>query len=147
MSCKSRMIVPHVRPKDLLLIAGIVWMAAGGNVFNIGIRDFARNWNHNYLYIAGSAAVYFLFFVYIFYPLLGKHNMRISGMSREKMPFYSFFDKKSFITMVCMITFGILLRKLNLVPAAIIGFLYCGIGGALITTGALFIPKFIVWPE
>ena len=40
MHYKNKRLIPHIRPKYLLLIAGIVWFIAGANVFNIGIKDF-----------------------------------------------------------------------------------------------------------
>ena len=145
MHCKNRGLIPHIKPKYLLLIAGIVWFIAGANVFNIGVSDFINSWHNNHLYLLGSFAVYLIFVIYIFRPLVVKHNARISEMRCEKVPFYLFFDKKNYIIMVYMITLGVLLRSLQLLPSIIIGFFYCGIGGALITAGILFLQSFFLW--
>ena len=40
----------------LLLIAGIVWVFAGGNIPRIGIPDFTQNWQSNLLYLLGLPA-------------------------------------------------------------------------------------------
>lgn len=42
-----------------------------------------------------------------------------------------------------MITGGLLLRNSHLLPAIVIGILYCGIGTSLLGAGLLFLKKFI----
>lgn len=131
-----------VKPKYLLLIAGIVWFLAGTNIFVIGINSFIAGWNNNILYILPSFIVMFIFIKLIFYPLVQKHHSRIIKFQEDK-PFYHFFDKKSYIIMACMMTVGITLRQLNILPIIVIGMLYIGIGFSLIIAGLLFIIKFI----
>ena len=41
----------HVTPKYLLLIAGIVWMIAGGNILRIGFVEFVSSWNQHFIYL------------------------------------------------------------------------------------------------
>lgn len=147
MNDRNCRLIPCISPKHLLWLAGIVWFIAGGNVFYIGIKAFMHSSHVNPLYLLGSFAVYFIFMRYIFYPLFIKHNKRIMNMNCQKTPFYSFFDKKSYIVMVSMMTFGIVFRNLALFPPTVIGFLYCGIGASLITAGILFVGKFFIRVE
>ena len=51
----------------LLLIAGIVWVFAGGNILRIGIPDFAQN--SNLLYLLGAAGIFLIFMTLIFIGL------------------------------------------------------------------------------
>ncbi len=132
----------NVKPKYLLLIAGIVWFLAGTNIFIIGITSFISSWNNNILYLFPSFVVMFIFTKLIFYPLVQKHHNRITNLEEDK-PFYHFFDKKSYIIMICMMTVGITLRQLKILPSIVIGMLYIGIGFSLIIAGLLFIIKFI----
>ena len=61
---------------------------------------------------------------------------------KAQMPFYYFFDRKSYLIMVCMMTLGVLIRKLQLTPEWSIAFFYSGLGLALFSCGVKFIWKF-----
>ena len=52
-------------PMYLLLIAGIVWVSAGGNILRIGILDFTQNWQSNLLYLLGAAGIFLIFMTLI----------------------------------------------------------------------------------
>ena len=138
-------IIPCVTPKDLLLIAGIVWMFAGGNILRIGVPDFIQYWHFSVWYLLGAAGVFLLFMGLIFYRLVQKHNARIMGISDNEVPFYKFFDRNSYLIMIFMITGGLLLRSSHLLPPIAIGVLYCGIGTSLIGAGVLLLQKFIFY--
>ncbi len=135
-------LLPHVPPKYLLLIAGIVWMIAGGNVLKIGFTDFMSNWHEQLIYVAGVLLVFILFML-IFSRLATKHNCRIASIEEEKVPFIHFFDKKSYLIMIFMITGGLLIRSAHVLPAIAIGVIYSGIGLALEGAGILFLKNFI----
>ena len=53
----------------LLLIAGIVWVFAGGNILRISIPDFAQNSQSNLLYLLGAAGIFLIFMTLIFIGL------------------------------------------------------------------------------
>lgn len=133
---------PRVAPQYLLLIAGLVWMIAGGNILRIGLPDFLHHWNQRIWCLLGAAAIFSLFMGRIFSRLVKKHHTRILGMGGEKVPVYWFFDRKSYFIMIFMISGGLLLRSSHVLPAIIIGVLYCGIGASLIGAGILFLIKF-----
>ena len=60
--------------------------------------------------------IFLIFYKLIFSPLVKKHHQRIMRMSIAKMAWYNFFDCKSYLIMICMMTLGVLIRKLQLVP-------------------------------
>ena len=97
-----------VRRNTLLLIAALVWSAAGFNILRIGLlacppyRTIV-----NYLL---SAVVFTVFQIFIFGRLVNKHTARISAYEEELHFFLKFFDVKSFIIMAVMMTGGIWLR-------------------------------------
>ncbi|MCB6366453.1 hypothetical protein LI291_09745 [Intestinibacillus massiliensis] len=136
--------IPCIKPKYLLFIAGFVWMIAGGNILRIGAPEFVQYWQSNALYLFGAIAVFLIFMSLVFYRLVQKHNARIMDMEDRKVPFYQFFDRKSYLMMIFMMTGGLLLRSAHLLPAIVIGVLYCGIGASLIGAGILFMKKFAV---
>lgn len=131
-----------VNNKTLLLIACIVWSAAGINILRIGIIEYPP-----YLSVINfllSAVVFAVFQFLIFGRLVKKHTKRIDGYGDRKQLFIKFFDVKSFIIMAVMMTGGILLRSLHLAPAVFIAVFYTGLGAALTLAGILFGKNFLV---
>ncbi len=125
-----------VRKQTLLLIASLVWIIAGFNILNIGISTY-KNYV-NILNIFLSLLVFLIFWFMIFNKLVIKHTHRIKNFKEELLFFLNFFDKKSFMIMAFMITFGVLIRKLHLAPDVFIAVFYSGLGSALFLSGILF---------
>ena len=128
-----------VNRQVLLITAGIVWIVAGANILRIGIVTWLND-SQYWLFKMGEATVVFLlFFILIFRRLYYKHTERITQKKQEKNCPFSFFDVKSWIVMIFMISLGISIRSLHLLPTSFISVLYTGLSLALIATGALFI--------
>ncbi|NJE39728.1 hypothetical protein E0K99_00115 [Faecalicoccus pleomorphus] len=127
-----------VLPKTLLLLAGIVWFIAGGNVTWIGIQSYADYLN--ILHLLGSSLV-FIFFLWMFSKIVQKHSLRIQGYT-SKQPFYFFFDRPSFIMMAFMMSMGIIFRVFHLVSFEFIAVFYTGLGLALCLAGLQFMLHF-----
>lgn len=131
-----------VKNNTLLLIACLVWAAAGFNILRIGIIEYPP-----YLSIINlllSAAVFTVFQIFIFGRLVKKHTKRIDDYGDQKQLFLKFFDVKSFIIMAVMMTGGILLRSLHLAPPVFIAVFYTGLGASLLLAGILFGRNFLV---
>lgn len=114
----------------LLLIASIVWLIAGFSVTRIGVIAYKDNLS--IVNVLFSVLIFCIFWFAIFKNLVTKHTIRIKGYFTEKQYFWNFFDFKSFIIMVFMMTLGISLRAFNLAPTNFIAILYVGIGTALV---------------
>lgn len=125
-----------VKKQYLLLIACAVWMIAGFNIFRIGIELYDPYLN--IINVIISLIVFGIFQSMIFGKLVKKHTKRIYGYENEKQPFYNFFDKPSFIIMISMMTFGIVLRSLEFVSRQFIAVFYSGLGASLLLAGILF---------
>lgn len=131
-----------VKKDTLLLIAALVWAAAGVNILRIGIIEYPP-----YLSVINallSAVVFSVFELFIFGRLVKKHTKRIDGYGKEKQLFIKFFDVKSFIIMAVMMTGGILIRSLHLAPEVFIAVFYTGLGAALLLAGIMFGRNFFV---
>lgn len=130
-------------PKNyLLLVAGLVWFAAGVNIIRIGITVSDRKWSP--LAVAAALAVFGLFYGLIFHRLIRKHTVRITGYDQNRIHILRFFDVKSYCIMAGMMTFGILLRRSQLWPAHCIRTFYTGLGASLLMAGAGFLANFIL---
>lgn len=125
----------------LLLIAALVWGAAGINILIIGIREYIGNFSVVNLIL--SVAVFIVFETFIFRRLVKKHTARINCYTEETQHFWKFFDVKSFIIMAAMITLGVVLRNTPAVPRVFIAVFYVGIGCAILTAGILFAAEYV----
>lgn len=129
-----------VKRNTLLLIAALVWSAAGFNILRIGLLAYPPYRTVvNYLL---SALVFIVFQIFIFRRLVKKHTARISAYEDELHFFLKFFDVKSFIIMAVMMTGGIWLRSSGAAPDRFIAFFYTGLGASLLLAGLLFACSF-----
>lgn len=132
-----------VSKKTLLLIAGIIWAFAGFRVLTIGVGDVQIN-NHNWvLNISFAAAIFYVFFKFIFSRMHSKHIRRIINSNLSKHCPFSFFDLKSYLIMGFMITFGITIRNIGIFNPVYVGTFYMGLGFALFMAGVLFLISYI----
>lgn len=127
-----------VSRQTLLIIAGSIWLLAGFNILRIGVMAWSRPEHYALLRIGEAITVFLLFFYFVFRRLFYKHTRRIEQKKDRSCPF-SFFDVKSWIVMIVMITFGILARSLHLFPLSFISVFYVGLSSALLITGLLFL--------
>ena len=131
----------HVHKNTLILIAGIVWAIAGFNIVRIGLVAYQGNFT--WWRVLLSVAVYAVFQIFIFGKMVGKHTNRILQYEEERQNFFRFFDTKSYLIMVFMMTLGIGLRVSGVVPNGFIAYFYTGLGASLLTAGVLFIVRYV----
>lgn len=117
----------------------ILLITAGINILRIGIITWLNN-SQDWMFKIGEATVVFLlFFILIFKRLYYKHTRRIDEKKKTRNCPFSFFDVKSWIIMIFMISLGITIRSFHLLPDSFISVFYTGLSIALILTGILFI--------
>lgn len=126
-----------VRNRTLLLLACIVWLAAGVNIVRIGLDAYGGG-HLNPLNAGLSVAVGLAFWTFVFSRLVSKHSDRIEGYGDERRFFLAFFDAPSFVIMAVMMTGGISIRSFGLAPEPFIAVFYTGLGVALTCAGAAF---------
>ena len=130
-----------VKKNTLLLLACLVWSAAGFNVLRLGLIAYpAYRGLWNYLL---SALVFSVFQIFVFGRLVKKHTGRIGAYTEERHFFLKFFDVRSFAIMAVMMTGGIGLRASRLAPERFIAVFYTGLGASLLLAGLLFGMNFI----
>lgn len=130
-----------ISTEKLLLVAGFVWIIAGGNIGNIGIGALT----HDHLVwwvLLGTLVVFLMFHLFVFKKLVKKHSERIRGFEEDKKQIWHFFDKKGYIIMAIMMGGGIALRASGLLPEWFIAFFYTGLGLALIVAGVSFVLRY-----
>lgn len=128
----------RVSRNTLLLCAGLFWVVAGANLLRIGIRYWMANPDYFLFKLSEMLVIFFVFLGFIFHNLFRKHSVRIIHKP-EKNPFFAFFDWKSWLIVVVMISLGISVRMFELLPGSFIAVFYTGLSLALIVTGFRFL--------
>lgn len=124
-----------VQKNTLLLLACLVWGAAGFNI----LADWPDGLSPAYVTVVNlllSAVVFGLFQRFVFGKLVKKHTGRIAAMEEKPQFFLKFFDGKAFAIMAVMMTVGIGLRASGLAPERFIAVFYSGLGASLLLAGA-----------
>lgn len=132
----------NVKKRNLLIIAGVVWLIAGFNVARFGVIAYLATGGQWYLY--ALSVIIFAIFGSMFFRLSQKHTDRITRYE-ERRPFWDFFDLKSYIIMAIMMGGGIGLRSAGIFPDFFVAFFYTGVGGALTLAGVLFIKNYLFY--
>ena len=132
-----------VIPKNrLILIAGLVWCAAGAMVSGIGLPLLWKLGFTQLVLYPLAGLVFLIFYFLIFSRLVAKHSERIRARSEQRLPFWKFFDASSYVVMAVMMMGGRWLRVAHIVPNWMIAFFYSGLGTALFSCGVRFLSAF-----
>lgn len=125
-----------VKRNTLLLLACLVWSAAGFNILRIGLMAYPPYISVQNVLL--SILVFTVFQIFIFGKLVKKHTARISAYQEERHFFLKFFDGKAFAVMAVMMAGGIGLRVSGFAPERFIAVFYTGLGASLLLAGVLF---------
>lgn len=109
----------QVKKNTLLLLACLVWTAAGSTSSASACWPYATQVSLPHILL--SLLVFFLFQVFVFGRLVGKHTRRILGYWEDRQFFLRFFDKKSFLLMAGMMSLGMFLRVSGLAAGPLPG--------------------------
>lgn len=131
-----------VKKNILYLFAGLFWFIAGINVVRIGADVMHDTQSRLFVFLTLVLIIFFLFFQFVFARIVRENVTRIEQFEDEFIPFWKFMDKKGYIIMLFMITLGVTVRYLNLLPDFFISFFYIGLGGALTLTAFKYIPHY-----
>lgn len=130
---------PKTNKRNLFFIAGLVWAIAGFNVLKIGVEEYIIMDNFRAISLLLGIIGFVLFFSKVFYKMFKKHSKRIISMENEYPCLFSFFDKKGYLIMVFMMTFGISLRVFNLISGVALVTIYTAIGLSLSVSAICFL--------
>lgn len=134
----------RIKKQPLIAVAGVVWLLAGLNVAILGVRAaIGMRGVAAIILIAlvGGVIAVFSAFHSLFSKLVKKNAQRIADLEGERHLVFRFFDRKSYIMMMVMMSFGIGMRAAGLFPNWFIAFFYTGLGLALALAGANYIMR------
>lgn len=130
---------PGVPKRVLFFAAAFVWGVAGNRIITIGFKTVVKNTSAYWINFFVAFIGFYFFFKYVFYRMYKKHTKRIVGLEIEKPCIFSFFDIKGFAIMAFMITFGVTLRKVGVIPPIYIGTFYITLGLSLLAAAMSFL--------
>jgi len=119
---------PSVSRRSLLMIAGCVWTLAGGILITRTLVQLIIMRQFLLLELFLGLVFGIAFYLVLFARISKKHIYRINLIKVEDPCFFSFFNFRSYILMIIMITGGITLRKLNIINPNILWTFYLTMG-------------------
>jgi hypothetical protein len=134
--------VVQVPKNHLMLIAGMVWCAAGAMVSMIGLPLELGLAPSHLILLPLAALIFLVFYFFVFSRLVRKHTGRIRARTEDRLPFWHFFNASSWVVMAVMMGGGMALRLSHLMPDWMIAFFYSGLGVALFLCGVRFLGVF-----
>ena len=130
--------------KHLILVNGLLWTAIGIKISLIGI-DYYRHLDSIQWWRFILSTAVFAGFWFMFTGVVRKYSERILKMTEPKTSIFKTFSIKGYIIIAFMITLGIVLKRIPLVPDSFIAWFYCGLGPGLFSAGIRFILRW--WKE
>lgn len=135
--------VVRVPKNHLMLIAGIVWILAGGMVMMVGLPLELRLAPEHLLLVPLAIGIFLAFYLLVFSRLVRKHVSRIRARAESHLPVYAFFNASSWAVMAVMMGGGMAIRLGHVAPDWAIAFFYSGLGVALFLCGVRFLGVFV----
>jgi hypothetical protein len=129
---------PAVSRRTLLLIAGCAWTIAGGILITRALVQLIIINDHLWLKILAGIICGTGFYLVLFAKISKKHINRITLIKVDNPCFFSFFNWRSYIMMIIMITGGITLRKLEVINRDVLWTFYLTMGIPLIVSAYRF---------
>ena len=129
---------PGIPKPYLLFVAGMVWTFAGGMLLWRGISMLLQTNELLWWKITASVGMGILFYMVVFSKLSLKHVRRIIRLQSDRPFLFAFFNLKSYLLMVVMMSFGIALRMTGIVPVHYLSFFYIGMGTPLFLSAFRF---------
>lgn len=123
----------------LLFLAGALWSFAGGRILTLGYEDLIVKVKSPWGYLLISAAIFYMFFKFIFRKMVKKHTTRIMSSSLSEHCIFSFFDLKGYAIMIFMIASGMIIRNAHVINPIYSGTFYLGLGSAISSAGIMFL--------
>src|SRR5450759_697167 len=122
--------VVHISKNHLILIAGLVWCAAGAMVCMIGLPlEFGLVPSHLILFPL-AVVIFLVFYFFVFSRLVRKHTDRIRARAEDRLPFWHFLKCWCWAVLAVMMGGCMALRLSHLRADWMIAFFYSGFARA-----------------
>lgn len=127
-----------MKTKHLVFLDGFIWLAAGLNVVNLGVRAWQGLEGTGFWLVVGCVLTMGAFGT-MFVRMVFKNVERLRLISAERRHVWNCMSLRSFLIMAFMIGLGVTLRHSPQVPRGFIAFFYVGLGTALSAAGVVYL--------
>ena len=127
-----------VSKRMLLFEAALVWTLAGGMLLTRGILMLETSSGFLWYKVIACIGCGLVFFKFVFSGISRKHVNRIKNLKGVQHRFYEFFNSRSYLMMLGMISLGIFLRKTSIISLASLSFAYITMGIPLMLSSIRF---------
>jgi len=127
-----------VTKRTLLFEAAVIWTFAGVMLLSRGRSMLEASSGFSWLKVIGCICGGLIFFVLVFLKISRKHVNRIINLHGDRHQFYEFFNLRSYLMMIGMISLGVFLRKTSIVPLASLSLAYITMGIPLLFSSFRF---------
>lgn len=127
-----------VTKRTLLFEAAVIWTFAGVMLLFRGSSMLEASSGFSWLKVFGCICGGLIFFVLVFLKISRKHVNRIINLHGDRHQFYEFFNLRSYLMMIGMISLGVFLRKTSIVPLASLSLAYITMGIPLLFSSFRF---------
>jgi len=127
-----------VSKRILLFEAALVWTFAGGMLLFRGSSMLGASSGFSWPKILSCFCAGLIFFILVFSKISRKHVNRITNLLGERHQFYEFFNFRSYMMMVGMISMGVFLRTTLIVPLSSLSLAYITMGIPLLFSSFRF---------
>jgi hypothetical protein len=134
-----------VSKRILLFEAALVWTFAGGMLLTRGSLMLETSSGFSWFKIIACIGLGLVFFMLVFSNISQKHVNRIKNLHGVQHRFYEFFNSRSYVIMLGMISLGIFLRKTSIVSLAYLSLTYITMGIPLLLSSIRFYYSWIYY--
>lgn len=127
-----------VNKKGLLLILGTLWFVGGFVLVFRGLSGIFHLHQLSVFKLMITVLGSILFYVLVFHRVSSKYIRRINELPNEMNPFYVFMSVRSLWLMILMISVGVSLRVLTIIPFSELMYFYPVMGTVLLVSAIRF---------
>ncbi|MDP3445430.1 MAG: hypothetical protein Q8T08_21435 [Ignavibacteria bacterium] len=132
------LITPRIKKRYLFFLAALFWTFAGSILLRRGFLLFFNRKELPWLQLMLSSVAGSLFYIFLFSKIAKKHSKRMLQMKNERPCAFSFFNARSYLIMIVMISSGIFVRTSGLLTSMGLMILYFTMGIPLLLSSIRF---------
>lgn len=129
-------------PNTVLIVMGAaLWGFAAYRILAIGLMAIGHYPSNPWInYLIGITG-FIPFFWFVFRKVSKRYVARILALPREKSHLFAFLDRRGYLMMTFMITLGVLLKQVSVIPELYKGTFYISLGLSLLASAIVYIVK------
>jgi hypothetical protein len=130
---------PGAPKQVLILVAASLWGFASYRILKMALIKIDHNAAHLWLNYSIGIAGFIPFYWFVFRKVGKRYVLRIINLKQEKPCIFAFFDIRGYILMTLMISMGITISRLHLLPDLYLGTFFISLGLSLLAAAVYYL--------